>query len=103
MLLAIDFTLIDPYNWTANDANNDLVNKTIENYLREYNKIYGEHRRKRFAITIGDELPSGVLKLAKVQIAQKRKVKVGDKSCARARKSRFCTSHPRTSSGCRKW
>ncbi len=83
MLIGIDFTLIDPYNWTANSYNNDLVNRTIENYLREYNKIYGNHRRKRFAITIGDELPSGVLKLAKVQIAQKRKVKVGDKLAGR--------------------
>ena len=44
---------------------------------------YGEHRRKRFAITIGDELPNGVLQLAKVQIAQKRKVKVGDKLAGR--------------------
>ena len=56
ILLAVDYTLIDPYSWTANDANNDLVNRTIENYLRKYNDIYGEYRRKCFAITIGDEL-----------------------------------------------
>ena len=80
LLLKIDYTLIDPYNWTANEDNNSLVNQTIENYLRKYNDIY---RRKRFAITIGDELPSGVLQLAKVQIAQKRKVKVGDKLAGR--------------------
>jgi len=83
MLFGIDFTLVDPYNWTANKENNLLVNKTIENYLRKYNDIYGEYRRKRFAITIGDELPAGVLQLAKVQIAQKRKVKVGDKLAGR--------------------
>ena len=75
MLLGVDFTLVDPYNWTGNKDNNLLVNTTIENYIRKYNDIYGEHRRKRFAITIGDELPNGVLQLAKVQIAQKRKVK----------------------------
>ena len=51
--------------------------------MRKYNDIYGDYRRKRFAITIGDELPSGVLQLAKVQIAQKRKVKVGDKLAGR--------------------
>ena len=83
MLLAIDFTLVDPYNWTASKENNTLVNRTIENYLRKYNDIYGDYRRQRFAITIGDELPSGVLQLAKVQIAQKRKVKVGDKLAGR--------------------
>ena len=83
MLLGVDFTLVDPYNWTGNKDNNILVNTTIENYIRKYNNIYGEHRRKRFAITIGDELPNGVLQLAKVQIAQKRKVKVGDKLAGR--------------------
>ena len=83
MLLAIDFTLIDPYNWTGNKTNNQLVDRTIENYLRRYNDIYGNYRRNRFAITIGDELPNGVLQLAKVQIAQKRKVKVGDKLAGR--------------------
>ena len=83
ILLSIDYTLIDPYNWTASDENNTLVNYTIENYLRKYNDIYGEHRRKCFAITIGDELPAGVLQLAKVQIAQKRKIKVGDKLAGR--------------------
>ena len=83
MLLEIDFTLVDPYNWTASKENNQLVNRTIENYLRKYNDIYGAYRRERFAITIGDELPSGVLQLAKVQIAQKRKVKVGDKLAGR--------------------
>ena len=83
ILLGIDFTLIDPYKWTGSDEHNTLVNTTIENYLRKYNAIYGEHRRKRFAVTIGDELPSGVLQLAKVQIAQKRKIKVGDKLAGR--------------------
>ena len=83
MLLSIDYTLVDPYSWTGNQANNELVNRTIENYLRRYNEIYGNYRRDRFAITIGDELPNGVLKLAKVQIAQKRKVKVGDKLAGR--------------------
>ncbi|MDA9807916.1 DNA-directed RNA polymerase subunit beta [Flavobacteriales bacterium] len=83
ILLGVDFTLVDPYNWTGNKDNNLLVNTTIENYIRKYNDIYGEHRRKRFAITIGDELPNGVLQLAKVQIAQKRKVKVGDKLAGR--------------------
>ena len=83
ILLSVDYTMVDPFNWTSNTDHNVLVNNTIENYLRKYNSIYGEHRRQRFAITIGDELPAGVLKLAKVQIAQKRKIKVGDKLAGR--------------------
>ena len=75
--------MVDPYQWTSNNENNILINKIISNYLRKYNEIFGEYRRKRFAITVGDELPTGVLQLAKVQIAQKRKVKVGDKLAGR--------------------
>ena len=83
IILDVDFTMIDPNNWTSDNNLNELVNITIENYLRKYNDIYGDHRRNRFAITVGDELPAGVLQLAKVQIAQKRKIKVGDKLAGR--------------------
>ena len=83
IILAIDFTMVDPNKWTASEQNNLLINKIISNYLRKYNEIFGDYRRKRFAITVGDELPTGVLQLAKVQIAQKRKVKVGDKLAGR--------------------
>ena len=83
MIYNIDFSMVDPYQWTSSNDNNLLINKIISNYLRKYNDIFGEYRRKRFAITVGDELPTGVLQLAKVQIAQKRKVKVGDKLAGR--------------------
>ncbi len=83
IILSIDFTMVDPNQWTSSNENNDLINKIISNYLRKYNEIFGDYRRKRFAITVGDELPTGVLQLAKVQIAQKRKVKVGDKLAGR--------------------
>ena len=83
MLASLDYTMINPDKWTGSDETNDLVNKTIENFLRRYNEVYGEYRRMRFAITIGDELPAGVLQLAKVQIAQKRRIKVGDKLAGR--------------------
>ncbi len=83
ILLDIDYTMVNVDQWTANVDQNKLVNRTIENFLRKYNEIFGEHRRERFAITIGDELPTGVLQLAKVQIAQKRKIKIGDKLAGR--------------------
>ena len=73
IVLNIDFTMVDPHKWTSNDESNSLVNKIISNYLRKYNDVFGDYRRKRFAISVGDELPAGVLKLAKVQIAQKEK------------------------------
>ena len=83
ILINIDFTMVDPHKWTSSDDINVLVNLIISNYLRRYNDVFGDYRRKRFAISVGDELPTGVLKLAKVQIAQKRKVKVGDKLAGR--------------------
>ena len=83
IILNLDFTMVDPYKWTSNEENNIIINKIISNYLRKYNEIFGDYRRKRFAITVGDELPNGVLQLAKIQIAQKRKVKVGDKLAGR--------------------
>jgi DNA-directed RNA polymerase subunit beta len=83
ILINIDFTMVDPHKWTSSDDINILVNLIISNYLGKYNDIFGDYRRKRFAISVGDELPAGVLKLAKVQIAQKRKVKVGDKLAGR--------------------
>jgi len=83
IILNLDFTMVDPSKWTSNEENNILINKIISNYLRKYNEIFGDYRRKRFAITVGDELPNGVLQLAKIQIAQKRKVKVGDKLAGR--------------------
>ena len=83
LIANLDFTMIDPNQWTSSQDNNLLINKIISNYLRKYNEVFGEYRRKKFAITVGDELPNGVLQLAKVQIAQKRKVKVGDKLAGR--------------------
>ena len=83
LIYNIDFSMVDPYQWTSSSENNIIINKIISNYLRKYNDIFGVYRRNRFAITVGDELPTGVLQLAKVQIAQKRKVKVGDKLAGR--------------------
>ena len=83
VLMQVDFLSVDPNKWTTNKDNNDIIVKIIQAYIRKYNEIFGEYRRKRFAITIGDELPSGVLQLATVYIAKKRKVKVGDKLAGR--------------------
>lgn len=82
-ILAIDYTTINPYNWTGDKRTNDLIARTIHNYSLRYNDILGVYKRKKFQVTVGDELPSGIVKLAKVYLAQKRKLRVGDKMAGR--------------------
>jgi DNA-directed RNA polymerase subunit beta len=82
-LEAIDFNNIDPTEWTNSDDTNVLVKYLIHNYTIKYNEINGKFKREKFNVSIGDELPTGVLKLAKVYVAQKRKLKVGDKMAGR--------------------
>jgi DNA-directed RNA polymerase subunit beta len=80
---SIDFTTVNPLNWTPDEKMNDLVNQLLHNYNIRYNEELGRFKREKFNITIGDELPNGVLKLAKVYLASKRKLKVGDKMAGR--------------------
>lgn len=70
-------------NWTNDEKTNTLVAELIKNYLKKRNEITSKFKRERFAIEVGDELPAGIVKLAKVYIAKKRKLKVGDKMAGR--------------------
>ena len=79
----VDFLTVDTKKWTTNVKNNQKVNLILQSYIKKYNGIFGLHKRDKFAITVGDELPKGVLQLAKVFVAKKRKVKVGDKLAGR--------------------
>jgi DNA-directed RNA polymerase subunit beta len=78
-----DYSRIVGGKWTTDDERNDKIDTVIHNYKIKVNDIQGMYRRKRFAITVGDELPAGIMKLAKVYIAKKRKLKVGDKMAGR--------------------
>ncbi len=69
--------------WTTDKKTNILINELIHNYKIKLNDIQGSLRREKFAITVGDELPAGIVKLAKVYVAKKRKLKVGDKMAGR--------------------
>ena len=82
-LLSIDYSNINPLGWTTDDHLNDLVKKSIHNYHIKYNDLLGIYKRKKFQVSIGDELPNGIVKIAKVYIAKKRKLKVGDKMAGR--------------------
>ena len=83
VLKGIDYDTINLSKWTADAHKNDLIRQTIVNYLRKSKEIDAELRRKKFDISIGDELPSGIIQIAKVYIAKKRKIGVGDKMAGR--------------------
>ena len=70
-------------NWTTDDKTNKIIVRMVKNYQLKRNEIAGEFKRKRFTIEVGDELPTGIVQLAKVYIAKKRKLKVGDKMAGR--------------------
>ena len=70
-------------SWTTDDHTNDLVSEVVKNYLNKRNAISGDFKRERFTLEVGDELPAGIVQLAKVYIAKKRKLKVGDKMAGR--------------------
>ena len=79
----VDYTAIQLSKWTSDESKNELIQKLILNYLKKFNIMDAQLKRNRFAITIGDELPSGIIQMAKVYIAKKRKIGVGDKMAGR--------------------
>jgi DNA-directed RNA polymerase subunit beta len=82
-LMTIDFQNVNPLGWTGDKKTDDFLNTLLHNYNIKYNEELGRYKREKFNISIGDELPAGVLKLAKVYLAVKRKLKVGDKMAGR--------------------
>ena len=80
---SIDYETVNLSGWTGDERIDSMVAKLITNYLRKSKEIDSELRRKKFDITIGDELPSGIMQMAKVYIAKKRKIGVGDKMAGR--------------------
>ncbi|MCK5787983.1 MAG: DNA-directed RNA polymerase subunit beta [Chlamydiia bacterium] len=78
-----DYININPNKWTTDKNKNALIGRLISNYTSKYKEYLGEYNRQKFVITVGDELPAGIVKLAKVYIAKKRKLKVGDKMAGR--------------------
>lgn len=82
-LAGIDYLNVNPLGWTGDATTDELINVLLHNYNIKYNEELGRYKREKFNISIGDELPAGVLKLAKVYLAVKRKLKVGDKMAGR--------------------
>ena len=80
---SIDYANVNPLGWTGDKETDDQINQLLHNYNIKYNEELGRYKREKFNLSIGDELPAGVLKLAKVYLASKRKLKVGDKMAGR--------------------
>jgi len=83
VLKGIEYAVVDYNNWTTDDHLNGLIARMLHNYNIKYSEEVGRYKREKFNINVGDELPAGVLKLAKVYLAKKRKLKVGDKLAGR--------------------
>ncbi|HRJ15571.1 MAG TPA: DNA-directed RNA polymerase subunit beta, partial [Saprospiraceae bacterium] len=83
VLRDLDYGTVDYANWTEDAAANELIARLLHNYSIKVNEEVGRYKREKFNISIGDELPAGVLKLAKVYLAKKRKLQVGDKLAGR--------------------
>ncbi len=83
VLKNLDYDGIQSGNWTADEHTNGLIKQLIMNYIRKYKQLDAELKRRKFAISIGDELPSGIQQMAKVYVAKKRKIGVGDKLAGR--------------------
>ncbi len=83
MLVDLEYAHINPAKWTTDEDKNELIKALLHNYNIKLNEELGAYRRDKFAISVGDELPSGIVQMAKVYIAKKRKLKVGDKMAGR--------------------
>ena len=79
----LDYTIVQLSNWTADEHTNELIKQLVINYLKKYKLLDAELKRKKFARTIGDELNPGIIQMAKVYVAKKRKIGVGDKMAGR--------------------
>ncbi|WP_343031047.1 DNA-directed RNA polymerase subunit beta [Sphingobacterium humi] len=83
ILTDLDYNNVNPTGWTTDDDKNELIKYALHHYSIKMNEELGAFKREKFAISVGDELPSGIVQMAKVYVAKKRKLKVGDKMAGR--------------------
>ena len=83
ILMAIDYGSVNPSKWTTDKEKNDLIKVLINNFSIKYKELLGKYNRVKFQATVGDELPNGIVQMAKVFVAKKRKLQVGDKMSGR--------------------
>ncbi|MDP4282019.1 MAG: DNA-directed RNA polymerase subunit beta [Bacteroidota bacterium] len=83
VLLDVDYSVVNPNKWTTDKDKNELVKVLINNYIIKFKELLGVYNRKKFVAVVGDDLPAGIVQMAKVYIAKKRKLRVGDKMAGR--------------------
>ncbi len=83
ILTDLDYANINPFGWTTDEDKNELIKLALHHYNIKLNEELGAFKREKFAVSVGDELPSGIVQMAKVYVAKKRKLKVGDKMAGR--------------------
>ena len=82
-LMEIDYLTVNPNKWTSDEKTNKLVGAVIDNYTVKYKEIEGKFSREKYVASVGDELPNGIVQMAKVYVAKKRKLMIGDKMAGR--------------------
>ena len=82
-LQEMDYMSVNPGKWTTDKDKNDLIFRVINNYIMKCKEAEAVSRRERYNVTIGDELPAGIIQLAKIYVAKKRKLQIGDKMAGR--------------------
>ena len=83
ILKNIDYTDVNPSKWTTDKDTNALIRELLNNYNIKYRESYSRRERRKYALTVGDDLPNGVVQMAKVYVAMKRKLRIGDKMAGR--------------------
>jgi DNA-directed RNA polymerase subunit beta len=82
-LIGLDYSTVNPNKWTTDKDKSDIIHEIINNYNIKFKEILGKYNRVKFVATVGDELPNGIIQMAKVYVAKKRKITVGDKMAGR--------------------
>ena len=82
-LIGLDYSTVNPNKWTTDKEKSDIIHEIINNYNIKFKEFLGKYNRVKFVATVGDELPNGIIQMAKVYVAKKRKITVGDKMAGR--------------------
>ena len=82
-LMELDYTVVNPHKWTIDDKKNEMVATLIDNYSIKFKEVQGKYNREKYVASVGDELPNGIIQMAKVYVAKKRKLMIGDKMAGR--------------------
>ena len=83
LLMDINYLEIDPNKWTTDKDKNEIIKRLLNNYIIKYKELDSTNKRKKYNVTIGDEMPAGIIQMAKVYVAKKRKLQIGDKMAGR--------------------